>query len=456
MKTPSAVRDILELVRNLGGRVYLVGGAVVDHLLGDTPKDWDLEVHGVPFDALQGTLEKAGLNPKLVGREFGVLKINGGLDIDVSVPRYDNKIGAGHTDFATVLDPNMPPEEAARRRDLTINSMFYDLERGEILDPFNGEEDLKNGRIRATDPVKFAEDPLRVLRVMQLLPRKGTWVDPQTLELCRSLHSEFKTLSAERVLVEFEKLLLKAKKPSIGLEFLRECGWLSHFPELHALVGCAQNPEYHPEGDAWVHTLCVVDNAAVMKEWVPEEWRLAFMFGALLHDVGKPSTTDPEDGWSAKGHDKAGEPLAEAFMKRITNEKELTARAVALTRLHMQPYFLTHGEAKANAWRRLHNKCRLDVLGFMSLCDRAAAVPEILGNPHDRSLNCWKHFIDFGATGEAIKPKLLGRHLIETGMKPGPAFGVGLKAAYEAQLDNDELSLEELLKIALDAIPGKA
>ena len=448
METPEVVRDILELVRNLGGRVYLVGGAVVDHLLGDEPKDWDLEVHGVPFDALQDCLTKAGLNPKLVGREFGVLKINGGLDIDVSVPRYDNKIGAGHADFATVLDPNMAPEEAARRRDLTINSMFYDIERGEILDPFNGEEDLKNGRIRATDPVKFAEDPLRVLRVMQLLPRKGKWVDPPTMELCRSLHSQFSTLSPERVFVEFEKLLLKADKPSIGFRFLKESKWLKHFPELDNLIRCPQNPEHHPEGDAWEHTLAVVDNAAIVRDWIPEEWRLAFMFGCLLHDVGKPETTDMET-FTAYGHDKASEPLAEVFMRRITNEKELISRVKALVRNHMQPYFLDSGGAKSSAWRRLHNKVRLDVLGWVSLCDKSAHDPGLIGEGHSRSRACWKYFVEFGCQGEPIKPKLMGRHLIEAGLQPGPSFSPCLKRAYEAQLDDDSLGIPELLELAL-------
>ncbi len=449
MHVPKAVEEIVDLVRRAGGRALLVGGAVVDHLMNIQPKDWDLEVYGLEFPELQKMLESADLNPKLVGREFGVLKINGGLDIDVSIPRRDNKTGAGHKDFEVALDPNMTPKEAARRRDLSINSIFYDLDSQEIIDPFGGYEDLKNGVMKATDPYTFVEDPLRVLRIMQLLPRKGKVVEPATMELCRGLSETFNTLAGERVMVEFEKLLLKAAKPSVGLRFLQDAGWLKHFPELYDLVDCPQNPEHHPEGDAWEHTLAVLDNAATVRPWIPEDWQLAFMLGCLLHDVGKPETTDRET-FTAYGHDKASEPLAKAFMRRLTSEKELVERVCALARNHMQPYFLNSGKAKASAWRRLHNKVRIDVLGWVSLCDKAASEPEILFEGHSRSRACWKYFVEFGCQGEPIKPKLMGRHLIDAGLKPGPEFGKILKVAYEAQLDDDSLDVEQLLKLALE------
>lgn len=447
MNIPPAVKEIAEFVRQAGGRALLVGGAVVDYLQGEQPKDWDIEVYGVPFADLQKLLES--YNPKLVGKEFGVLKINGDLGIDVSIPRKDNRVGAGHADFEVLLDPDMSPKEAARRRDLTINSLFFDLEKGEVIDPFGGVEDLNNGVIKATDPYTFVEDPLRVLRIMQLLPRKGKTVDSNTLELCRGLAETFNTLSAERVMVEFEKLLLKAKKPSIGLRFLHDAGWLKHFPELFNLVGCPHNPEHHPEGDAWEHTLITLDNGATVRDWIPEEWKLPFMFGCLLHDVGKPETTDHET-FTAYGHDKASEPLAREFMRRLTTEKDIVAQICALARNHMQPYFLNSGKAKASAWRRLHNKCRLDVLGWLSLCDKAASDPEILGYGHSRSRACWHYFEEFGCQGEPIKPKLMGRHLIEAGLRPGPEFGPKLKVAYEAQLDDDNLQVEDLLKLALE------
>lgn len=439
------VEKIASLVNSAGGRAFLVGGAVIDRLCGRDPKDFDIEVHGLSLPRLKFLLEDNGFAPKAVGESFGVLKLG---DIDLSIPRRENRIGAGHRDFKIELDEHMTPVEAARRRDLTINSMFLDLHTGEIVDPFGGQEDLEAGILRATDPETFTEDPLRVLRVMQILPRKGKTVTSGTIELCASLADEFSSLPKERVFEEFKKLLLEADKPSMGLRFLQKCSWLVHFPELNNLVDCPQDPVHHPEGDAWEHTLRVVDNAATVREWVDPEWRLSFMFGTLLHDVGKPVTTDPET-LTAHGHDSEGEPIAEAFMRRLTNETVLIQRVCAIVRHHMQPRFLSKGGAKASSWRKLHNKCRLDVLGWMSRCDRASTGRVDLGGDHDLSLRCWAHFVEIGSC-ERIPPKLMGRHLIAAGMTPGPEFGRLLAHAYAAQLEDDSLEVEDLLKIVTD------
>ena len=224
----------------------------------------------------------------IVGKAFGVLKtVIQDIEIDLSVPRRENKVGIGHKGFEVELDMAMTPLEAGRRRDLTINSMYLNMHNGELVDPFNGLDDLQNGILRATDYNTFVEDPLR-----------------------EKMTDEFYELPAERVFSEWEKLLLKADKPSMGLQFLRDCGWLKHFPELNDLIGCPQNPIWHPEGDVWVHTCMVIDQAAKLRDQLPNsDWRLAFMFGALLHDVGKPSTTTPD--LRAYGHDAAGVPIAE-------------------------------------------------------------------------------------------------------------------------------------------------
>ena len=443
MRVPSHVEAIATLITAAGGKAFLVGGAVIDHLQGNTPKDWDIEVHGIPFDSLQKLLETAGLNPKHVGSEFGVLKIQ---DLDISVPRRENKTGTKHQDFEIILDSNMSPAEAASRRDLTINTLLLDLATFDLLDPFNGAEDLQKGRLAATDPKTFAEDPLRVLRIMQLLPRKGKFVDEATVDLCRGLSDQFGTIPKERILAEFEKLLLKSNKPSKGLRFLQDADWIKHFPELEALIGCPHNPIHHPEGDVWEHTLAAVDNAAHVREHIPDAWKLAFMFGCLCHDLGKPSTTDFEE-LTSYGHDKAGEPIAREFMSRITNEVELIDRVALLTRNHMQPYFLTQGKARASAWKRLHNKVRLDILGWVALCDKAASDSTILQTGHFRSTACWTWFMRMGAVTAPIQPKLKGRHLIMKGHIPGPKFSIILKAAYEAQLEDDTLTPEELYNI---------
>jgi len=444
MLIPENVKQVADIVKSVDGKAFLVGGAVVDHLLGLTPKDWDIEVHGIPFDVLYALLASFGFKPNVVGAEFGVIKVD---DLDISIPRTENKTGAKHTDFTVELNPNLTPAEAALRRDLTINSMFINLDTLELVDPFNGRKDLEQGILRATNEDTFKEDPLRVLRIMQLLPRKAKFVDPDTRELAISLSAQFDTLPKERVLAEFEKLLLKADKPSMGLRFLLEADWLKHFPELAALVGCPHNPEHHPEGDVWEHTLLALDHAASILKHIPDEWKLPFMFGVLCHDLGKPATTDLVE-LTSYGHDIAGEPLAEVFMQRLTNEIKLIERVCVLVRNHMQPYFLDSGGAKRPAWRRLHNKVRLDILGWVSLCDKASSDPAVLSTGHARSNACWVQFMWLNGLEGPIKPKLLGRHLIDRGWKPGPEFGKILKIAYELQLDNEALTEKELFESA--------
>ena len=198
----------------------LIGGAVIDSINNIPIKDWDIEIYHLGIQRLEEILNELGLKFDLVGKTFGVIKtrmkVNGELmEIDLSIPRSENKIGVGHKDFKITLDPNMTPEEAGRRRDLTINAMYKNLHTGEIVDPFNGLDDLKKGILRVTDERTFVEDPLRVMRIMQLLPRKGRLVDTKTMKLCRTMVNDFVHLPKERVFDEFSKLLLKAEKPCL-------------------------------------------------------------------------------------------------------------------------------------------------------------------------------------------------------------------------------------------------
>jgi len=429
------IKGLATLLKEAGAtRVLLIGGAVIDQIFNRPVKDWDLEVYGLTYNQIVSALTKAGLPANVVGKEFGIVKTAwDGFDIDLNIPRRDNRIGKGHRGFLSELDPNMTPKEAGRRRDLTMNSMYQDIETGEIIDPFGGLEDLKSGIVRATDLSTFIEDPLRALRIMQLLPRKGKIVDQSTMELCRSMVDEYSTLAKERVFEEFVKLLMKAPKPSVGLKFLVDSGWIIHFPELEAMIGCYQNPEWHPEGDVWEHTLRVVDFAAVAKEYIPEDWQLTFMFGALCHDIGKPLTTDSEG--KSPGHDIAGVPVAEKFMRRITNDKDIINKVLIIIETHMRPGQLLHQEAGIPAWKRLHNKIRLDVVGYMSYCD---SVSRFTDEPnfeelHEPSRMALKFFKEFGVS--RIKPILTGKDLIAAGIAEGPEIGQRLSVAYEAQLD---------------------
>ena len=441
---PAAVWSIVKILQPVGGECLLVGGSVVDAYLGNSPKDWDIEVYGLTLSQLVSTLTDNGIDCDLVGQAFGIIKVNHlGEDLDISVPRIENRCGVGHKGFSVELDSTLTPRQAAKRRDLTINSLAYDIVKGEIVDPFGGMDDLQKGLLRATDPETFVEDPLRVMRLMQLLPRKGKMVDPATVELCRSISGTFQELAPERVFEEFRKLLMKAQKPSQGLRFLADADWLRHFPALNNMVGCEQHPEWHPEGDVFEHTCMVLDAAASHVENIPADWKLGFMFAAMLHDVGKVETTTSD--LTSHGHDMAGGPVAREFMESLKAPNALTEQVVALVENHMQPGNLTRGGAGLGAWKRLHNKVRLDILAWMSQSDfngcggketaesgakvKALEMMEVIGT-------------------DPVAPILQGRHLMAAGFKPGKSFGVMLRKAYDHQLDTGCEDIQELVKVA--------
>ncbi len=468
IKTPSQVKEIVNRVEQAGGKALLVGGAVIDIIDNREPKDWDIEIFGLSFEQLETIFEDKGA--KMVGREFGILKLSAekcdGLDIDLNVPRRDNHIGAGHSDLRVELDPGMTFEEACRRRDFTINAMAFDLSTGEIVDPFGGMNDLAAGILRATDKTLFVQDPLRALRGMQLLARKAKVVDQSTMSLIKGMVDSFPNLAKERVHEEFRKLLLKSNKPSVGLEFLRDSGWIVHFPELQDLIGCEQHPEWHPEGDVWVHSLHTVDSAAWVRDNadLPDGWVEPFMFGTLCHDVGKPSTTvtpkmiaedkfPKERLWTAWGHDRAGMPVVKSFLQRMMNNKTVIDRTESIVGEHMQPFNLTQGNARKAGWKRLHNRIRLDVLGWMCKCDSCGSPFKSIGDPdieHETSKMCWDHFSEFG--DKPIAPILMGRHLISAGLRPGPDFGKALRVAFEAQINDETLGVDDLLRIATEVV----
>ncbi|HVU38696.1 MAG TPA: polynucleotide adenylyltransferase, partial [Opitutales bacterium] len=249
-----AVADVAKRVHKAGGRALLVGGCVRDALLGVAAKDADLEVFGVEPEALERLVASA--YPVItVGKSFGVLKIRG-LELDISLPRRERRTGPLHTDFAVDADPAMSFRDAAARRDFTLNAISWDPLTRELVDPFDGVNDLRAKILRHTTE-RFTEDPLRVLRAMQLCARFELAVAPETIALCATLTMD--GISPERVFEEWRKLLVKGKRPSLGLEFLRACGWIKFFPELQKLIGCPQDPQWHPEGDVWAHTLHCLD-----------------------------------------------------------------------------------------------------------------------------------------------------------------------------------------------------
>jgi len=309
-----ALATVCEVISAAGGRALVVGGCVRDAVLGTAAKDLDIEVYGIgPAELVPLLGEHFRLD--LVGQAFGVVKLHG-LPIDIAIPRRESKAGLGHKGFDIFSDPRMVPEEAASRRDFTINSMALDPMRGELIDPFGGLCDIRARILRHTS-AKFVEDPLRVLRGMQFVARFELTTAPETVTLCSGIEPE--GLARERIFEEWKKLLLLGVRPSIGLEFLRACGWIRVFPELEALVGCPQEPEWHPEGDVWTHTLHCLD--AFAQERIGDEWEdLVVGLAVLCHDTGKPSTTKNEDGRiRTLGHEAAGESPTRSFLGRMTS-----------------------------------------------------------------------------------------------------------------------------------------
>ncbi len=286
----SQAREIATAVRDAGGRAFFVGGWVRDRIMGRESTNVDIEVFGLPADRLRTLLESFG-RVEAVGASFQVFKLG---DLDISLPRRDSKAGRGHKGFEVTGDPFMSIEEAARRRDFRINAILWDPLTAEYEDPFDGRGDIERRVLRVVDPATFTDDSLRALRAIQFAARFSLTVDDEARELCRSMPLD--DLPAERVWGEIEKLLL-SPQPSIGLAIALEIGIIEKlFPELKALDGCPQEPEWHPEGDVWVHTLQVVDQARQRIDDLAHPQQIAIMLGALCHDLGKPKVTRFFDG----------------------------------------------------------------------------------------------------------------------------------------------------------------
>jgi tRNA nucleotidyltransferase (CCA-adding enzyme) len=436
-------------VREAGGRALIVGGWVRDRLMGrdSNSKDVDVEVYGLPTERVRSLLESLG-RVEAVGESFQVYKTG---DIDVSLPRRESKSGRGHRGFDVTGDPDMSPADAARRRDFTINAIGWDPLTGEYLDPYDGRGDLERRLLRAVDPATFSDDSLRALRAVQFAARFELTLDPQTRELCRSMRLD--DLPPERVWGEVEKLLL-APRPSIGLTLALELGIVAQlFPELEALVACPQEPEWHPEGDVWVHTLQVVDQTRQRLDDLPRPQQLALMLGAVCHDFGKPATTVRMDGRiRSLDHEEQGVAPALLFLDRLNIHSidgyDVRRQVAGFVAQHLKPgaWFKVRDEVGDGAFRRLAHKVDLELLARLAKSDCLGREP----GHFDCSAMDW--FLDraraLGVEHRPPPPILLGRHLLELGLSPGPRVGEILKAVYEQQMDGSVTTLEDAIAAA--------
>jgi tRNA nucleotidyltransferase (CCA-adding enzyme) len=450
VNSPQKIPELAQAIRDEGGRALLVGGCVRDELMGLEPKDWDLEVYGVEPARLRQLLDLVG-DVNVVGEAFTVYKL--GSHLDVSLPRRERKSGRGHRAFVIEGDPAMPIEEATKRRDFTINAILKDALSAEIFDPFHGQRDLAAGVLRAVSPATFTEDSLRVLRAAQFAARFEFEIEPETIALCRSIGLD--DLPAERIWGEMEKLLLRAQRPSLGFEWLRKLGALRQlFPELEALIDVPQEPEWHPEGDVWVHTLLTVDRARELIDDLPYPKQVTVMLSALCHDLGKPATTAFVDGRiRSREHEEGGVQPTIDFLDRLnvhtSDGYDVRAQVIALVRDHLKPgeFYKKRDEVGDGAFRRLARKCELDLLYRVAKADSLGRNAEWVPREKWFDAEAQEWFIsrarELDVTAQAPAPILLGRHLLEMGMQPGPRVGEVTKAVYEMQLDGRVTTLED-------------
>lgn len=450
---------------------YLVGGCVRDALLGRESHDIDMEVYGLSSAHAEELLN--ALYPGrvvTVGQSFGVLKIRlaSGEEIDVAIPRRERKEGEGHRGFVIDSDPSLSLVAAAARRDFTINAILFDPLTGMVENPVGGIDDLERRVLRVTDATRFIEDSLRVYRALQFAARMELTIDSASMELMKTMVARGDTneLSSERITEEIWKLLLQAERPSIGFELARELRLIERdYPELAALIGTPQEPEWHPEGDVWIHTLMAIDCAARLirqprEALLTDEEKRETMLGILCHDLGKPSTTRTTDGRiRSLGHEAAGAEPTKSLLARWTIPSHITASVIAIVQDHLKPAMLCNSWKKGElsdeqyerAVRRLIRRlepARPATLALVAEADfRGRAFPNREQEPYVHG----EKFLDAVTRNnwsDGVEPLLKGRDLIALGIPPGPRVGEMLQTIEDARDEGKISTKEEAMEMA--------
>ena len=384
------VLELAGVFSSAGGRALLVGGAVRDALMGRTVKDFDLEIHDLSAGKVLELL-KQNCEIDAVGMSFGVIKVKH-FDLDISLPRRENKTGAGHRGFLVEVDPQLSISEAAARRDFTVNAIMYDPVTCELLDPHGGAADIERKILRHVSG-HFAEDPLRVLRGMQFAARLGFAFAPETVEVCKEIDQN--ELPVERIGSEWEKLLLQGVKCSAGLEFLQQCCWIRFYPELEKLA---------PE--KWKKTLALLDSCAASRSGERQK-DLLLMTAALI------SGMSPEEGT--------------AFCRRLWNRHDLIKKALLLAET-LREYEMEKSGITPGRCRRI--ACNLNGMELFITLLRCAGFENDALRFRECAEKC-------GVLTAAPVPIVGGKESLLAGCRPGPEMGAYLKRCFEAQLDGE-------------------
>lgn len=426
-------RRVARVLRAAGFESYFAGGMVRDQILGRAAKDVDIATAARPDE-----VERLFRHVVTVGAQFGVSKvIEDGQEVEVATFRVDGPHSDGrrpdHVEWASA-------REDARRRDFTINGLFLDPDSGEVIDHVGGAADLDARLIRAIgNPVdRFEEDRLRMLRAVRIGSQLGFEIDPATWGAVVAMADKVRTVSAERVRDELVKLLSGAD-PARGLRLMKESGLLAVvLPEVAAMDGVEQPPEFHPEGDVWVHTLLLLEHGAGAS--------LEVKLGALLHDIGKPRTFERADRIRFNAHDRVGADMTDAVLRRLRFSNEQREHVVALVQDHMKFAALPHmrkstlkrflAQPHIDDHLELH---RIDCMashGKLDLYDFARAKLD-----------------ELRAEGIDPDPLLMGRDLLRLGYAPGPSFGRILARVRDAQLEGEVASADEARALVAREFP---
>jgi poly(A) polymerase len=433
---------ICHTLRSKGFQAFLVGGCVRDIILGREPADYD-----VTTDALPGQVEEIFPGSLTVGAKFGVVIVPeespASSDAErrqVEVATFRSDLGYSDGRHPDRVDYTKSPQDDVKRRDFTINALLLDPETNEVLDFVGGREDLKAGIIRAIgDPeARFREDKLRMVRAVRFAARFGYAIEPATLQAIQKLAPEINQISMERLRDELTKILTEGAARR-GFELLDHTGLLIYLlPEIAKMKGVEQPPQFHPEGDVWIHTLLMIGG-------LPAGSSPTLAWGVLLHDVGKPPTFTPSAGPNGRirfdRHVEVGVKMAEQICRRFRFSNEDTEQILALVTNHMKFKDVPHMKpATLKRFVRLDKFAehlelhRLDSLSSHGKLDSYDLVSRFIAE----------------TPPEQVRPKrlLTGDDLMALGLKPGPRFKAILYNVEEAQLDGTIHTHEEALHLA--------
>ena len=439
------VNQIFKDIDCLGGRVFLVGGIVRDMLMyGHVDyHDVDVEIYGLNIDQLEMILGKYG-NVNVVGKAFGILKLDVLPNYDFALPRTEVKNGNRHQDFVVNVDQSLDLKTAALRRDFTFNALMYEVKTQKLYDFYHGLDDIEKRTIRMVNPDSFYEDPLRVLRAAQFAARFDYVIEPQTKQTCRDMVAKglLENLSKERIFQEYNKLL-SSTQPSKGLKFLKEIKAL--WPCLDILSSTMQRLDFHPEGDVWTHTLLVTDLAALCAH--KTSYPLGFIWSALLHDIGKPAVTTPEG--RAPGHNQTGVQVFDQEVKQYIPSKKLQKYIRTMIYYHMHLMNMVRNGARDYGYfkilKGINGIVPVDDLILMTKCDKLGRYKDEHENIYRFDYVMKEKMARLGK--EAQKPLVTGRDLKELGIEESSKYKEILDWAYDLQLrGHDRKAIIKMIK----------